>query len=64
MLKKLSVTSEDYSLNVDIQGEDIALINLQSFGNGDRVDTAEVVATQKEIEDMIRMLEYASSLLD
>lgn len=64
MLKKLSVISDGYSLNVDIQGEDIALINLQSSGNDDRVDTAEIVATQKEIEDMIRMLEYASSLLD
>lgn len=63
MLKKLSVISEGYSLNVDIQGEDIALINLQSFGSGDRVDTAEVVATHEDIEEMIRMLEHASSLL-
>lgn len=63
MLKKLSVISEGYSLNVDIQGNEVALIDLQSFGSDDRVDVAEIIATHEEIDEMIRMLEHASDLL-
>ena len=63
MLKKLSIISEGYSLNVDIQGKEVAIINLQSFRKDSKDDVAEIVATGEEIDEMIRMLEHASDLL-
>lgn len=67
MLKKLSVNTEDYSLNVDINGSEVAIINLQSIRDEDDVngvDVAEIIANREEIEEMIRMLEHARNLLE
>lgn len=64
MLRKVSVVTEGYSLNADVEGEDIAIINLQSFRGQDRVDVAEVVANREEVQEMIRMLESVSELLE
>lgn len=63
MLKKLSVVTEDYSLNADISGKEVAIINLQSFRGNGKDDVAEIIATGEEIDEMIRMLEHASDLL-
>lgn len=63
MLKKLSVISEDYSLNVDVMGKEVATINLQSFVEGGKHNAVEIVATGEEIDEMISMLEHASDLL-
>lgn len=59
MLKKLSVISEAYSLNVDIHDTEVALIDLQSFRSEIDVDVAEIVASKEEIKEIIRMLEYS-----
>lgn len=63
MLKKLSVISEGYSFNADVEGNEIAIINLQSFISEDRVDVAEIVASREAIAEIIRMLEQVSDLL-
>ncbi|MEK4712288.1 hypothetical protein [Sporosarcina sp. FSL K6-5500] len=62
-MKKLSVISEGYSFNADVEGNEIAIINLQSFISEDRVDVAEIVASREAIAEIIRMLEQVSDLL-
>ncbi|MEK5070755.1 hypothetical protein [Sporosarcina sp. FSL K6-1508] len=62
-MKKLSVISEGYSFNADVEGNEIAIINLRSFISEDRVDVAEIVASREAIAEIIRMLEQVSDLL-
>lgn len=63
MLKKLSVITGGYSVNADIQGKDVAIINLQSFKMNGKDDVAEIVATYEEIQEIIQMLRHTSDSL-
>lgn len=64
MLKKLSVITEGYSVNIDVHGDEVALIDMQSFRGNDVVDVVEIVASKEELDELIRMLEFASKSME
>ncbi|KAA0941585.1 hypothetical protein FQ087_20730 [Sporosarcina sp. ANT_H38] len=59
MLKKVSVITEDFILNVDaLSPSDNAIISLVGVVDGEEKDVVEVVASPEELKEMIGAMTY------